>query len=63
MFVTEFRVTGAKVHEARLAALMQAHGTGRMLTFNVADFARYPDVEAIHPDNLSFPGDSVREPG
>ena len=41
-------VMGAKVHDARLVALMNIHGIRRMLTFNTADFKRY-DIEALHP--------------
>jgi len=28
---------------------MRVHGVHRILTFNERDFARYPDVLAIHP--------------
>jgi len=41
-------VSGAKVHDAKLVAAMNVHGVSRILTFNIADFARY-DVEAIDP--------------
>jgi predicted nucleic acid-binding protein len=42
-------VSGVQVHDARLAAAMRVHGIKRILTFNVRDFARYTDIEAIHP--------------
>jgi len=32
-------VTGRRVFDARLVAVMLAHGVGRVLTFNGADFA------------------------
>src|SRR6266516_1154603 len=35
-------VSGVQVHDARLVAFMQAHGITHILTFNGADFARYP---------------------
>ena len=46
--VSTYGVSGAKVHDARLVALMNVHGLRRLLTFNTADFSRY-DIEAIHP--------------
>jgi predicted nucleic acid-binding protein len=42
-------VCGVHVHDARLAAAMRVHGVHRILTFNERDFARYPDVLAVHP--------------
>jgi len=42
-------VSGVQVHDARLVAAMRVHGIRRILTFNEKDFARYPDIEALHP--------------
>lgn len=42
-------VSGAQVHDARLVAAMRVHGVQRILTFNVDDFRRYADIEALHP--------------
>jgi len=42
-------VSGVQVHDARLAAAMRVHGVKRILTLNDRDFARYADIEAIHP--------------
>ena len=42
-------VSGVQVHDARLVAAMRVHGAARILTFNNRDFARYTDIEAIHP--------------
>src|SRR6266436_10337665 len=42
-------VSAVQVHDARLAAAMRVHGVKRILTFNERDFARYTDIEAIHP--------------
>lgn len=42
-----------QVHDARLAAAMHVHDVKRILTFNTRDFARFPDIEAIHPADLS----------
>jgi predicted nucleic acid-binding protein len=46
--VSSYAVSGAKVHDARLVALMNVHGVRRLLTFNAGDFARY-EIEAISP--------------
>jgi predicted nucleic acid-binding protein len=48
--VVERKVSGAQVHDARLAAAMYAHGVTNILTFNGSDFARYPGITAIHPN-------------
>jgi len=42
-------VAGRQVHDAHLAATMLTYGVTRILTFNDADFHRYPDIHAIHP--------------
>lgn len=42
-------VSGVQVHDARLVAAMRVHGVERILTFNDRDFARYSDIEAVHP--------------
>jgi len=47
-------VSGVQVHDARLVAAMRVHGVKRILTFNDKDFARYPDIEAVHPRSVSF---------
>jgi predicted nucleic acid-binding protein len=47
-----YGVSGVQVHDARLAAAMLVHGVKRILTFNDRDFARYPDIEAIHPRTI-----------
>jgi predicted nucleic acid-binding protein len=41
-------VIGAKVHDARLVAVMNVHGVRRLLTFNASDFTRYP-IEVVEP--------------
>ena len=47
--IVEHEVKGAKVHDARLAAIMQAHGVKEILTFNGADFRRYNDIVVLDP--------------
>ncbi|MCG8349956.1 MAG: PIN domain-containing protein [Chloroflexales bacterium] len=39
--VVAFGVAGVQVHDARLVAVMRAHGVSHILTFNDTDFARY----------------------
>ena len=46
-------VSGVQVHDARLVAAMRIHGVKRILTFNHKDFARYAEVEAVHPRTTS----------
>jgi predicted nucleic acid-binding protein len=31
---------------------MRVHGIQRILTFNERDFARYPEIQAVHPRAL-----------
>ena len=45
-------VRGVQVHDARLAAIMQAYGLTRILTMNQTDFLRYENVQAVHPSQL-----------
>jgi len=47
--VKQYRVQGTAVHDAQLVATMLAHGINRILTLNIADFARYSEVAAVHP--------------
>ena len=48
-------VSGKQVHDARLVAVMKAHGINAMLTFNTEDFRRYagPDLAFLHPDDVA----------
>lgn len=47
--VITHNVRGVQVHDAKLAASMLTHGVPHILTLNPADFARYPDIEAVDP--------------
>jgi predicted nucleic acid-binding protein len=44
--ISKYQVRGVAVHDARLAAIMLAHGIDRVLTINEQDFHRYA-VEGI----------------
>jgi predicted nucleic acid-binding protein len=50
--VITYAVSGAKVHDARLVAVMNVHGVRQILTFNTSDFARF-EIEALHPSAVS----------
>jgi predicted nucleic acid-binding protein len=45
-------VMGVQVHDARLVALMAAHGVSHILTLNTVDFARYTLVIAQSPTDV-----------
>ena len=51
--VTKHQVSGVKVHDARLAAIMEVHGVDQIRTFNQADFERFKNVMAIHPTEIA----------
>ncbi len=52
--VTQASVSGRQVHDARLVAVMLAHGLTHILTFNVKDFQRYHifGITAVHPADV-----------
>lgn len=50
--VTRHSVKGKPSHDARLAALMEAHDVRQLLTLNPRDFARYTELKCIAPAEL-----------
>lgn len=44
------KVRGVHAHDARLVAAMQAHGVKQLLTFDAGDFAKYNEIEILHPN-------------
>jgi predicted nucleic acid-binding protein len=50
--VTQYRVSGKNVHDARLVAAMSVHGIGEILTFNGPDFARYTEISVLDPSQV-----------
>ena len=46
-------VRGVQVHDAKLAALMAVHGITHLVTLNTGDFARYPHVTALTPQQVT----------
>jgi hypothetical protein len=53
--VSAYQVIGKNAHDARLVAAMIVHGIDRLLTFNMAHFQRYGEIQAISPDSLLGP--------
>jgi predicted nucleic acid-binding protein len=47
--VATYRCQGKVSHDARLVAAMRTHGLSQILTFNLADFRRYPGLTVIDP--------------
>ncbi|MEK6701388.1 MAG: type II toxin-antitoxin system VapC family toxin [Planctomycetota bacterium] len=47
--VTERQVQGKAAHDARIVAAMSLHGVDTILTFNRADFERYPGIVVMSP--------------
>jgi predicted nucleic acid-binding protein len=54
--LVKHNVSGTQVHDARLAAAMHVHGVHRILTFNTKDFARFAEIEAVHPADFARAG-------
>ena len=51
--VTTHEVKGKRTHDARLAAVMLAHGVTHLLTFNTADFAAFSEIILLDPAALA----------
>jgi predicted nucleic acid-binding protein len=50
--VTRYSVLGKQAHDARIVAIMGAHGISRILTLNVGDFSRYPHLDVTTPEQV-----------
>ena len=50
--VLAHKVRGVNVHDARLVAAMMIQGVSHILTANVKDFQRYPDISVVAPDQI-----------
>lgn len=46
------RVSGIKVHDARIVAAMIVHRVENILTFDLEDFKRYPEFVVVHPNSV-----------
>jgi hypothetical protein len=51
--VVSHGVKGKQAHDARLAAAIQRHLVSHLLTFNTADFSRYPFLTAVSPTDIT----------
>jgi|SRR5579864_2235587 len=49
--VVTHSVSGVQVHDARIVAAMNVYGMSNLLTFNGADFTRYPGIHVVHPND------------
>jgi predicted nucleic acid-binding protein len=47
--ILQYEVQGAKVHDAHLVASAAAYGISSIITFNAADFRRYPNITVLEP--------------
>jgi predicted nucleic acid-binding protein len=47
------QVIGKNAHDVRIVAAMVIHGLTHLLTFNTADFARFPGVTTLDPAYLA----------
>jgi predicted nucleic acid-binding protein len=48
-------ILGRNGHDARLVAAMLVHGLPDILTFNVADFTRFPGITVLNPAVVTTP--------
>ena len=46
-------VSGKRAHDARIAAVLLAHGLDSVLTLNVKDFAGFEGIVAVHPTDVT----------
>lgn len=51
--VTSYQLQGKRVHDARLVAVMLAHGVTHLLTFNPDDFRSINEIVVVHPQALA----------
>jgi predicted nucleic acid-binding protein len=51
--VVAHSVSGVQVHDARIVAAMNVYGISNLLTFNGPDFARYPGIHVVHPNDIA----------
>ena len=46
-------IRGVQMHDARLVAAMETYNIPQIVTFNVGGFARFSDIEIVHPRNIT----------
>jgi predicted nucleic acid-binding protein len=52
ILVAQYAVSGKNTYDARIVAAMTVHGISDLLTFNVADFKRYPGITVTSPSQV-----------
>ena len=52
LLVSNYRILGVSVHDARIAALMLGRGLTHLVTLNVDDFRRFKGIEPMTPEEL-----------
>ncbi len=50
--VAQHDIKGRRTHDARLAAVMLAHGVTHLLTFNTDDFKSFSSLTLVHPSEI-----------
>lgn len=50
--VLQYAIRGVQVHDARIAAVMNVHRVGHILTMNIADFQRFSSITVLHPARI-----------
>jgi predicted nucleic acid-binding protein len=50
--VVQHQVLGKQVYDARVVAAMIVHDVAHLLTFNTADFKRFPSITAVNPQSI-----------
>ncbi len=50
--VSQHDIKGRRTHDARLAAVMQAHSVTHLLTFNTDDFKSFTNLTLVHPSDV-----------
>ncbi|MCC5608613.1 type II toxin-antitoxin system VapC family toxin [Nostoc sp. CHAB 5834] len=51
--IVKYQVMGKKVHDARLVAAMITHQITHLLTFNIDDFKRFPEIVVVDPRSVT----------
>jgi len=52
--VVAHKVTGKKIHDARMVATMNVQKIPEILTFNGKDFTRYPTITVLSPSTVAL---------
>lgn len=59
--VEKHSILARQVYDARLVAVMQAHGVTHLLTLNPNHFQRYEGITVVHPQDVPAPGNTGNE--